>query len=110
MGRQARNAGWKKRQKMQWRLTVRELVQKEISARGCCQWPECNKSSTDWHHLVPSEKSFSIGGKAEKVSKGALLAEMAKCVRVCRGHHFMAEAYLEFGWEYPDWRVNDKRT
>ena len=53
----------------------------------------------DPHHLDPTQKDWNIGSKIGRVDDDALLAELAKCVPVCRTHHQLIEYEVRHGGE-----------
>lgn len=64
------------------------LKQKAIDYKGgkCiyCGYSKCNRS-LDFHHRIPKDKEFGIGGK--KVSWERMKVELDKCDLVCRNCH-----------------------
>jgi hypothetical protein len=51
----------------------------------------------DPRHLDPTQKDWNIGSKIGRVSDEDLLAELAKCVPVCRTHHQLIEDEARHG-------------
>ena len=53
----------------------------------CCGYKRCF-DSLDLHHLDPNAKDFSFGGmRANPTAWSAVVAELRKCVLVCRNCH-----------------------
>lgn len=76
---------WRKRKKI-------ELVEYK---GGCCVKCGYNKSVNvlQFHHLDPSEKDFTIGGKSFSFER--LKAEVDKCILVCANCHIEIHEELE---------------
>jgi len=53
---------------------------------GCCDFCGIKKKLT-FHHLLPGEKSFTIGKKFGHNSIDKLLAEADKCILLCSKCH-----------------------
>lgn len=59
----------------------------------CCECGEDHPAVLDFHHVDPSQKSFSINeGIKNKVSCAKMLTEIEKCIVLCsnchRKHHY----------------------
>lgn len=91
--------GWKDYQERNERR-VQGLIE---SRGGTCEWPGCDlDEGLTWHHLIPGDKLFDVGGSRNSHSWPEIQRECAKCKVLCHGHHHMAEAYLILGeWAWP---------
>jgi len=84
-----------KRNNLLGRARNRAFIAAEAQRRGgLCEAPGCNAHFEDgvlqWHHRDPSTRSFSIGNSS-LASLKKIVAELAKCDLLCRGHHLIAE-------------------
>lgn len=71
---------------------------------GCCQLCGYDKifRSLDFHHVNPSGKDFSFGGK-HNLGWAKLRQELDKCVCVCRNcHGEIHDAIDALYWGHPD--------
>ena len=59
----------------------------------CCAYDSCI-AALEFHHLDPSRKRFSVGGRGLGRSLAILRAEAAKCVLVCSNCHVEIEMGL----------------
>ena len=65
----------------------RELV--ELKGGKCqrCGYDKCI-GALDFHHLDPSQKSFSLArGITKRISKDILIKEISKCILICSNCH-----------------------
>ena len=61
-----------------------------LKAEGCCECGMRDARCLVWHHRVPEEKSFSLGGF--RASKADTLAEIDKCDLLCANCHMLRHA------------------
>lgn len=93
------NATYKERmrRRRQWKKDrMSRMVHAEKLARdNQCQVEGCDWHLTlHWHHRVPSEKKFDLGGIAShgpSQSESSIVEELAKCDLLCPNHHSLAD-------------------
>jgi hypothetical protein len=66
-------------------------------AQGCVVCGIDIPAVIDPHHLDPTQKDWNIGSKIGRVDDEDLLAELAKCVPICRTHHQLIEHEVRHG-------------
>lgn len=67
------------------------------SKTACVKCGESRPYVIDWHHLDPSTKTFALSRGTKERSTSAIIAEMNKCVCLCRNCH--AEFHYLYGSE-----------
>lgn len=65
----------------------RELLRSIKRVRGCASCAEDDPICLDFHHRDPAEKSWSIAKRMAGSKKETLLAEVEKCIVLCRNCH-----------------------
>ena len=78
------------------RARQREIYD-EWRAQGCVVCGIDIPAVIDPHHLDPTQKDWNIGSKIGRVDDEELLAELAKCVPICRTHHQLIEHEVRHG-------------
>jgi hypothetical protein len=73
---------------------VNKIKQQPCADCGFCFHP----AAMQFHH-VRGKKSFTIGSRIKSVSRGALEAEIAKCVLLCANCHAIRENCPPTEWE-----------
>ena len=63
--------------------------------KPCAKCGENRPYAIDFHHINPSEKSFQISGMVREKSRESILAEIQKCVCLCKNCH--AEFHYLYG-------------
>ena len=97
-----------KRRKKVARARRAQILNDWRAQRGdTCEWLVCRRQGSHAHHKDPSTKLFDIGSnKGLSRNFTALIAELAKCVWLCKGHHHQAEANIFLGDPNP-WDSHD---
>lgn len=75
-----------KQRQRDYKKRMRDWMNEIKSARGCVDCGMNVIACLDFHHLDPSEKSFSFS-RVRSLSKKALSLEIEKCIVLCSNCH-----------------------
>lgn len=70
----------------------RATYQEFKGSLACSICPEDDSSCLDFHHRDPSTKEYAVSNMVARYGKARLLAEIAKCVVLCRNCHAKVHA------------------
>ena len=97
-----------------WRRATKTRIVASMGGKcQCCEYNRC-QDSLDLHHINPSDKEMGFGAiRANPKAWPTIVAELRKCVLVCRNCHgelhngmrSLPEHYDTFDESYADYRV-----